>query len=223
MIFRVAVVLLGVFAAASARFEWAILMMESETAMLNCEDGFPEHELNSSLANTYVLSWKLPNGNMLSGNHNDAMFELKSGQNGIAGYVLEIKKFKYEYSGAYICMVEDTMYNQSMYILRGINMHDRKYASLAEKYEHNIIVAVVASVVFLVPFLGACLVYKYRWQSEEDKAARKAKKLGNKEAASYDNGVMKEFPPNSAAESVKASEGGGAYENPAVESHSTQL
>ncbi|KAK3100566.1 hypothetical protein FSP39_021872 [Pinctada imbricata] len=206
-------------------FEWGVLALAGEKTMLTCEDGYSMHMLNDSTPNIYTLSWKVPGGKILHHNHDDNMFAVKEGDNGIQGFVLEIKSFDYHYDGAYICMVEDDDRNATMSILRGINMYDRKYASMSEKYERNIIIAFVATAVFLFLVLGTGLVYKYRWQSEEDKAAEKAKRLGmtSPRANYYVNDGAEELTTKTAADKVKAVNGEGGYENPNMESSSTQL
>lgn len=76
-----------------------------------------------------------------------------------------------------------------MATIRGINLHQPLAKSASERYEYNIIVAVVASVVFLVPLLGACAIYKFRYKSPEDKS-----KKYNVRHREYPNNVSMESP-----------------------------
>ncbi|XP_061184556.1 uncharacterized protein LOC133192582 [Saccostrea echinata] len=179
-------------------FHWAKAVRENEGADLECYE--PNLNLNV-MNNTGSVEWKKPNGVIIRANDNDFLLEDKGGYKHMR---LTIHKVNSTNNGIYKCVLTGT----GTKLIRGINVRGPVYTKFLDQYEYNIIVAVVATVVFLVPLLGSCGVYKFRYiEDKEEKQDMFHMRHGES-----DNGQAMVEKKTIAAK-VEANEGGGAYEN----------
>lgn len=163
--------------------EWAYEVLRDGTITLYCNDSSINIDTNE------YGQWTIPSGVELKKQHNDSLLTVQQ-ENGIEGFSLLLKKVESSLDGVYICKVKSVSTDViRMATIRGINLHQPLAKSASERYEYNIIVAVVASVVFLVPLLGACAIYKFRYKSPEDKS-----KKYNVRHREYPNNVSMESP-----------------------------
>jgi len=138
--------------------EWAYNVHLDTNLELYCNDSRALVEAND----TYM--WKTPAGEMLSSTFNDSHYELKSD-----GQILYVKSLTEAQQGLYTCMVKTPTGGIILYVLRGINLSGRLYKNLNDKYEENVITAVVAALVFAVPMIGLCALQKFRYKSKNRK------------------------------------------------------
>lgn len=183
--------------------EWSYLWYEDEPFMLYC---------NSSTLNVHggdYIKWEKPSkegGNTLKfdRNHNDTSYQTNNFA-GVDGFQLHIKKVTSETSGVFVCHVHDGNTHISRgHAIVGINIRERKYEELFDKYRGHFIVAIVATVVFVVPLATICIVYQFRYE----------RRMGIDKKSVHTNGRDYEMKPDGLAYSVQAPEGKGAYENP---------
>ena len=186
--------------------EWSYLWYPDEPFLLYC---------NSSTLNvtdTEYIKWMTPGKKILDSGFNDTQYATVEWY-GVPGYELRIKKITAETSGVYTCRVHDSSTNVlRAHTIFGINIREHKYDDMFDKYRHHLIVAVVATVVFLVPFLTVCIVYNYRYTTPEDRARRQEKKSRSYEYNGHQH-EMQKYPPDGLAE-VRSQDEKGAYENP---------
>ncbi|XP_045203696.2 uncharacterized protein LOC123556786 [Mercenaria mercenaria] len=187
---------------------WAYQWYTGEPFLFKCQNS----GLNIT-ANNYV-KWDTPTAKALSSTYNEADYEVKTTDN-IRGVEILVKKVDAEFHGVYTCIVYDNKGDEDSRVIYGLNIHDVKYRDMMDKYRHSIIVAVVATAVFIVPFATTCFVWHF-WYEEVSK-----RKLGKSGKTSYVvDSEMKEPPTDGIAATVMSSEGEGAYDNPNL---STQL
>lgn len=177
---------------------WAKAVEENKPATLKCN----ERNLNIDTKNgTGSVQWEKPNGVTIGASDSDFLLEKEGGYTNM---VLKIHRVNSTNSGIYKCMINGT----GKTLVRGINVRGPVYTKFLDQYEYNIIVAVVATVVFLVPLLGSCGVYKFRYIEDEEEKQN----MFNMRHGEIDNGQAMMEKKTIAAE-VEAKEGGGAYDN----------
>lgn len=66
-------------------------------------------------------------------------------------------------------------------ILRGLNIGGPLYLDPFDEYRDSVMIGGIAAACLFVPFAVGCLVYKYRYQSKEDRAEKKALRLKAKQ------------------------------------------
>ena len=182
--------------------EWSYLWYEDEPFILYCNSS----ELNVQ-GGDYIM-WEKPSkeGDTLKfeRDHNDTSYQTNS-FSGVDGFQLHIKKVTSVTSGVFLCHVHDGMTGISRGNgVVGINIRERKYEEMFDKYRGHFIVAIIATGVFVVPLATICIVYQFRYE----------RRLGMDKKTSYNNGRGYEMKPDGLAYAVQAPEGKGAYENP---------
>ena len=186
--------------------EWSYLWYPDEPFQLYCNSS------KLSVRNTEYIVWQTPGEKILQPDHDDNLFKTNE-YFGVPGYELHIKKLTSETSGVYICRVHENGTNvlRTQTIL-GINIRDHKYDELFDKYRHHVIVAVIATVVFVVPFATVCIVFQFRYRTPEQRARAQEKKHRSYAYNGHQQ-EMQKYRPDGLAE-VQSVEGKGAYENP---------
>ena len=183
--------------------EWSFLCYENEPFMLYCNSS----EL--SVQTTDYIMWEKPSkvGDTLTfkRNHNDMNYQTNE-YFGVEGFQLHIKKVTPETSGVFVCHVHDggTGISRARAIV-GINIRERKYEEMFDKYRWHFIVAVIATAVFVIPLATICIVYQFRYERRMDKKMTYTYNGRGHEMKRYPDGL---------ADTVQAPEGKGAYENP---------
>lgn len=182
--------------------DWAYQWYEDE------EFSFKYVPSNSTQDVELYVVWESPNhGNLTTATvkADDPLFEVKDTYNVVNGE-LRFKKITSGVHGVYICWV--TLNNDHSAIVNrtifGLNIREKRYRSMSDKYSSNIIVAVVATAVFIVPLITICVTYRF---SYENRKGIKPKRKYMQNGDGYDMTV---------ANTVAASEK-GAYENPEVQ------
>ena len=183
--------------------EWSFLWYEDEPFMLYC---------NSSTLNVqgsdYIM-WEKPSKDgedtlRFERNHNDTHYQTNHFA-GVDGFQLHIKKVTSETSGVFVCRVHDgTSHVSKGHALVGINIREKKYEELFDKYRRQFIVAIIATAVFVVPLATICIVYQFRYE----------RRMGLDKKTSFSNGREYEMKADGLAYTVQAPEDNGAYENP---------
>jgi hypothetical protein len=189
-------------------YHWANAVQENEGAALDCTE--PRLNLNMTDGSGSV-EWFKPSGMEILSTDRDFLFE---DLGNFQRMRLTIYKVNASNSGIYKCKLTLPGSAPPVMLIRGINIHGPKYVAFLDEYEDNVIVAVVATVVFLVPLLGGCGVWKFRFRDEEEEKEN----MFNMRHEDFDNGrVMMEIPSKTVAASVESPEGRGAYDNAATD------
>ncbi|XP_041357390.1 uncharacterized protein LOC121374356 [Gigantopelta aegis] len=143
--------------------KWGYQFILGSDGQLECND------TNAMLEMGDTVTWVAPNKMMIQGTsgRNDEKYEVID-KNSVRGMVLKIKKITSEDHGVYICMVKR---NSADYVrvIRALNLYEPAYSSMIDKYRNNIMVGGIAAAVLFVPLVGACLINKFRYKSEEEK------------------------------------------------------
>lgn len=186
-------------------FHWATSVEENSAAVLYCN----EPNLNINTTGTFgSVQWYTPSGSKISSDKNYKLEDVENYTN----MKLTVYKVNKTNNGIYKCTLQTT--NLAITLIRGANVRGPKYTRFLDEYEYNVIVAVVATVVFLVPLLGSCGVWKFRYREDEDGKANMFNMTHE------DNGtvpVMTEIPTKTVASTVESPEGNGAYDNLATD------
>lgn len=192
----------------SELFHWAQVVEENKMVTLMCDE--PRLGINTT-DETGSVKWYKPSGSLIRTFDNNYKLE-KVG--GFYNMKLTVYRVNSTNHGIYRCELTKTDSN-TIFLIRGANVRGPKYTRFLDEYEYNVIVAVVATVVFLVPLLSACGVWKFRYREEEKEKANVFDM-----ASREDNGsgpVMTEIPGKTIASKAEAPEGNGAYENIATD------
>lgn len=183
-------------------FHWAESVEENSAVTLYCNE--PNLNINTT-GTTGSVKWYTPSGSeIMSSNKNYKLEDVDNYLN----MKLTVNKVNNTNNGIYKCTLQNS--NVRITLIRGANVRGPKYTRFLDEYEYNVIVAVVATVVFLVPFLGSCGVWKFRYREDEDEKANMFNMTHE------DNGagpVMYEIP----TKTVESPEGNGAYDNLATD------
>lgn len=142
-----------------SRVPWAFNAYIDDEYVLYCNDS------ETQIATNEIVRWKTPSGQNLADDQNDQYQVLE--MHGITGYALKIKKMTSSDGGIYVCHIysgNDVRHT----LVRGLNLSGPMYHSLSDKYRDQFIVAIVATVVFFVPFVGVCGIYKFRYKMYDD-------------------------------------------------------
>lgn len=116
-----------------------------------------------------TISWKTPDGKVVTDAYTASDYKVKVGQREI----LLIENLMFANMGIYTCTVTKSSGMVRAYRLRGVNLDGPQFANLNEKYEENITVAVIASLVFAVPLVGLMVLEKFRYEKRnEDKTGQ---------------------------------------------------
>jgi hypothetical protein len=170
---------------------------------------------------SYNSSWDTPlNKNLFSG-YEDEEFKV-NGIGGVHGDELVVKNVQTHVHGVYTCKMYNRTGARIGHTIYGLNIHDVKYYELFDKYRSNLIVAVVSTAVYIGLLGTVCLVWRFRYQTEEDKQRRYEKKRAYIYMTNGREHEMKQQIPDDLTEPVKSPVGKGAYENPYIDI-STQL
>lgn len=151
------VIITGLFPFALAKdteWEGAINVQLGSSRMLLCNNS------RVNLQSEDILMWKTPDGKVLTYPYNGSDYELI----GTQGEELRIKSVSLRNQGLYSCVLTQNNTPRA-YLLRGVNLSGPLYASMNDKYEDNIIVAVISSIVFVVPLVGICAIQKFRYKT----------------------------------------------------------
>lgn len=184
--------------------DWSFQTHLDESIEFHCNDSLIK--LNTSA----VVQWVLPDRTILSSSHKGNKYAVGDEMN-ITGNTLMIYDVTEGDKGLYLCCVQNEEPWCKQHTLRGLNIAGHKVKNLFDKYEHNLIVAVITALVFFVPLIAICLIYKYRYMSDEDKMKKRTMR---KVKYDYDDEVKAR--PTS-ADMVASNEGNGSYYNPGVE------
>lgn len=183
--------------------DWAYQWYTGEPFRFKCQTS----GLNIT-ADNYVV-WDTPTRKTLPINHDQTDYQLST-VDGVRDVELLVKNVRSEFHGVYTCHVyaDNTAKNVGK-VIYGLNIHDVKYHDMIDKYRHNIVVAVIATVVFIVPFATICLVKQFQYEE------RTKRKHGTTNGKPYMvEHELKQPYYDGVAENVKSTEGEGAYENP---------
>ncbi|KAK3606352.1 hypothetical protein CHS0354_041988 [Potamilus streckersoni] len=185
---------------------------------LDVEFSFSCNDTRILLTNGEIVKWKTPQHKELKQGHNDSDYLVVDSITN-TGQDLVIKRVRNDLSGIYVCMV----YNNGSLrksAIRGLNIYKPLYHNLGEMYIENVIVAVITAVVFLVPLITMCAIYKFRYMTKEEKTRKNEMKRKYQEMISQHYGNTHNNHPHydDLSEMVKAKDidGSGGYDNPVV-------
>ncbi|KAH3836174.1 hypothetical protein DPMN_109544 [Dreissena polymorpha] len=137
--------------------EWAYQWYENEPFTIRCAASMP-------LFDNLTVTWAAPGEEgLLTTASVSQYYEVRSSSN-VSGSEIYVKSVTPSVHGIYVCHVhteDGEFYNKSIFAL---NYRDVKYHSMGTKYRRNVIVAVISSVVFLVPLFTLCLLHEYSWE-----------------------------------------------------------
>lgn len=122
------------------------------------------------------VEWTLPNKKLLVSGTTKYVL---SGQGNITNMYLTITDVQTSDTGVYVCHVY-TDFNKGTYrgqLLRGLNLGGHKYREPFDEYRNNLMVAGLAALVLFVPLVTACFVYKFRYQTKDQRAGKHAARL----------------------------------------------
>ncbi|KAL8598725.1 hypothetical protein ACOMHN_033289 [Nucella lapillus] len=126
------------------------------------------------------IEWTLPNGQLVT--QNTGKYVLISGLRGtVFNMQLTITNVQERDAGVYLCHVYNNIRKERKLgqLLRGLNLGGHKYREPFDEYRDHLMVGGIAAVVLFVPLVAACLIYKFRYQTQEDRAAKHAARLEN--------------------------------------------
>lgn len=137
--------------------DWAYQWYENEPFTIRCAASMP-------LFDNLTVAWAAPGEEgLLTTTSVSQHYEVRNSGN-VSGSEIFVKSVAPAVHGVYVCHVntaDGEFYNKSIFLL---NYRDVKYHSLGTKYRSNVIVAVISSVVFLVPLFTLCALHEYRWE-----------------------------------------------------------
>ncbi|KAL3878627.1 hypothetical protein ACJMK2_030961 [Sinanodonta woodiana] len=185
---------------------------------LDVEFSFSCNDSRILLTDDEKVEWITPQHKTLGPRYNDSDYLVRDSIR-TNGQELVIKRVSNVHSGIYVCMV----YNNNILrkrAIRGLNIYKPLYHNLGEMYIDNIIIAVITCVVFLVPLISMCVIYKFRYMSKEDKKRKREMKRKYHEMISQHYGQTHTNDPHyeDLSENVKAKDvnGLGGYDNPVI-------
>jgi len=129
---------------------------------------------------------------------------------GVPDAELFIEKVRPELHGVYQCNVINATGDTVHKTIFALNWQEPLYKNINEKYERNIIVAFVATAVFILPVITLCVLFHFHWEARHPEYEAKRK-------YAYDNNgseMKQTISDHDVARAVQSSEGKGAYENP---------
>ncbi|ESP02197.1 hypothetical protein LOTGIDRAFT_230583 [Lottia gigantea] len=149
--------------------EWSFQVYLNEDAHLKCNDSDVMLMLNDE------VHWKLPDDTEVHGwsDRNTTKHELMD-LNGVKGATLRIKNVQHSDSGLYFCSISRGGVFLKR-VNRGLNLHGYLVHDQFDLYQTNLVTAVVAAVVFCVPLLFLCFLYRYQYRTPQQKQRRKEK------------------------------------------------
>lgn len=210
----VAMVLVGAMGAYNEP-DWGFQSYLDEPFTLKCN-----HSTLIASAYNYV-EWQLPSGKTLD--RGSEKYEL-SNEALVANMRLTIQNVQDNDSGVYLCHVYDNDLKQTKrgQLLRGLNLGGPMYRDPFDEYRNNLMVGGLAAVVLFVPLVTACFVYKFRFQTKEQKTAKRAARL---EATKHQRHLENNGKGTSAGEELsEVSVNGGKGEiNPVYENSSDEI
>ncbi|KAL5011756.1 hypothetical protein ScPMuIL_010307 [Solemya velum] len=168
--------------------DWSFQTKIGETITFHCNDSLIKLEEQAT------VEWVLPNEIILSSAHKDDKYVVGNEKN-ITGNTLMIYDVEESDSGLYLCCIEGGTPWCKQHTIRGLNMAGHKIKNPFDKYENNLIVAVVAALVLFVPLVAICLIYKYRYLSEDEKIRRKTIKASSKGVKYHSDEDVKKTAP----------------------------
>lgn len=185
---------------------WAYQWYTGEPFRIQC------HASGLNVNDTYYAIWDTPTRKALPRYYTDDEYQVNA-FNSIDDAELVVKDIQSAVHGVYTCKVYDyasmTMQFRAIY---GLNIREAKYHNLIDKYTHNITVALIATAVFIVPLATVCLVWRFRYETEADRASRKSRRSGKPYHAAHE--IKHTAFDEGLTDSVVSPEGKGAYENP---------
>ncbi|KAK7097365.1 uncharacterized protein [Littorina saxatilis] len=119
------------------------------------------------VTNNFIV-WELPNGHMLDAGTDK--YVLKN-YNNVAQMHLQVKNVQESDAGVYLCHVYNdfTKTQKRGKLLRGLNLGGHKFREPFEEYRYNLMVGGLAALALFVPLVTICLVYKFRYQTDQDR------------------------------------------------------
>lgn len=188
-------------------FEWYI----GEPFRFKCQTSGLNFTSNS------LVVWDTPTKKSLPTSYDEDDYKVSTVDN-VVDVELLVKKIQEENHGVYICRVytKDTR-DMTGKVIYGLNIHGKKYRDMTDKYRRNIVIAFVATAVFVVPVATIFLLWNFRYEVRVEKSQGKGRM--------YVEDGKKEPPSDSIAATVMSADGKGAYENPEIteQNVSTQL
>lgn len=168
------VVLLGVVGIRGDEPDWGFQSYLDEDFRLTCNHSTLLPQPRDQ------VSWELPNGNLLEQDTEKYTLTngVSTGADDVVGMHLTIRNVQDADAGVYVCHVYEN-FQMNAYrgrLLRGLNIGGPMYRDQFDKYREHLIVAVIAAVVFFVPMVTLCFVYKFRYQTKEEKQAKYAQR-----------------------------------------------
>ncbi|CAC5422778.1 unnamed protein product [Mytilus coruscus] len=148
----------------SEEYTWMSNALFGSSLELSCNDSRVMIQADDK------ISWKTPDGKVVTDAYNHSDYKVKGGQ----GEILLIESITFANMGIYTCILTKSSDGMARaYLLRGVNLDGPQFANLNEKYEENITVAVIASLVFAVPLVGLMALEKFRYEKRnEDKTGQ---------------------------------------------------
>ncbi|XP_060579438.1 uncharacterized protein LOC132736344 [Ruditapes philippinarum] len=179
---------------------WAFQWYMGEPFRFKCQLSV----LNLTSNNRVV--WDTPTKMSLPTEYSDEDYKVETVDN-IANVELLVKKIREENHGVYTCKVYENKNTRDMTakVVYGLNIHSKKYRDMTDKYRSNIIVAFVATAVFIVPVATILLLWNFRYEARMETSGKRGRMY-------VENG-KKEPPTYTIAATVMSPEGEGAYDN----------
>jgi hypothetical protein len=151
-----------------------------------------------------MVEWDTPTKMSLPTEYSDEDYKVETVDN-IENVELLVKKIREENHGVYTCKVYDKNRDLTAKVVYGLNIHSKKYRDMTDKYRSNIIVAFVATAVFIVPVATILLLWNFRYEARMETSGKRGRMY-------VENG-KKEPPTYTIAATVMSPEGEGAYDN----------
>lgn len=150
--------------------DWGFRSYLDEDYTLTCN-----HSTLMPEPDNYIV-WELPESNIMLTNSNNKFTLADSAVSGsrVTNMHLTIKDVKEEDAGVYVCHVYTSYAAQSKrgQMLRGLNIGGHKYHDKWDEYKDNLVLGVIVAACLFVPLVVSCFVYKFRYQTSEQKQAK---------------------------------------------------
>ncbi|KAL8598726.1 hypothetical protein ACOMHN_033290 [Nucella lapillus] len=152
--------------------DWGFQSYLNEPFTLTCN-----HSSLMAVSGNYI-EWELPHGEMLTRGTNKHVLSSQSGLV-VANMHLTVNDIQTSDTGVYVCHIYENYLKLTKrgQLLRGLNLGGHKYSEPFDEYRDHLMVGGIAAVVLFVPLIAVCFIYKFRYQTNEQKTAKHVARL----------------------------------------------
>lgn len=147
--------------------EWGFQAYLNEDYTLECNHS------SLAIASDDSVSWELPNHVELTQAHMESnKYLLHDGTTGVVNMKLTVKAVSEKDAGVYLCHIHTMSNTTRGFLLRGLNLAGPLYRDPFDEYRQNLMIGGIAAACLVVPLLGGCFLYKFRYQTSEQRSKK---------------------------------------------------